>query len=97
MAQANADPNAIPNPGSMSGTSPGSQSGTSLAELHAFQQSPPGRTIAAIRDLLVAVEDLDELAKTPALFRLIAAERSYLNLAHLTLGLIVARALRAVP
>jgi hypothetical protein len=65
-----------------------------LVELHRHQSSPEGRTLVAIRDLLVAIEDLDDHARNPVLFRVIAAERGDLDLAHTVLGMLVARALR---
>jgi hypothetical protein len=81
MAQATSMPTAIPD----------------LAELHRYQQSPEGRTLAAICDLLVAIEDLDDHARNPVLFRLIAAQRDDLDLTHMVLGLLVARTLRGHP
>jgi hypothetical protein len=70
MAQANADPTAIP----------------VSAELHRSQSSPEGMIAAHVVDLISTVAELEKLAGNPALFRLIAAELAYLHLVHGELG-----------
>jgi hypothetical protein len=73
MAQANADPTAIP----------------VSAELHRHQSSPAGMIVTHVVDLVSTTAEPTKRAGNPVHFRLMVAELADLHLAHIQLGRLV--------